>query len=147
MSKRLLIVLFIISIAFNVAFLGGAGYHLVISRMAHRLIPPGINPQVRNHYLECRNEIAPLMKEFHESKQEFINELARKDIDEEKLHIMLRNSIEKQTRMERELGLSMIEMRKRLTPEEAKKMFHALHKRTERFKDRIKPFKERRIEQ
>ena len=58
MSKRLLIVLFIISMAFNIAFVGGVGYHLTISRTAHRLIPPGINPQVRNHYLECRKEIS-----------------------------------------------------------------------------------------
>lgn len=147
MSKRLLIVLFIVSMAFNIAFVGGVGYHLIISRTAHQFIPPGINPQVRNHYLECRKEITPLMKEFHESKQEFIHELARKDIDEEKLLNMMENSIEKQTRMERELGLSMIEMRKRLTPEEAEKMFHAFNKRTERFKDRIKSIRERRIEQ
>ena len=146
MSKRVLTTLFIISMAFNIAFVSVFGYHLITNHRAPHLIPPGINPKVRDHYFECREEIAPFMKEFHKSKQEFILELTQKDIDEKKLLTLLGNSIEKQMRMEHELGLSMIEMRKRLTPKEAQKIFHAFDKRTDRFRDRIKSLRDRRIE-
>jgi len=146
MSKRVLTTMFIISLAFNIAFVSVFGYHLIINRRALHLIPPDVNPKVRNHYFEYREEIAPFMKEFHKSKQEFILELTKKDIDEEKLLNMLGNSIEKQMKMERALGLSMIEIRKNLAPEEAQKIFCAFKKRSEKFKERIKSLRKRRME-
>ena len=142
MSKRALTIIVIISLAFNLAFIGTFGiiqYRRKIF-LERRFIP---HPQLRKHFMTCKEHIAPLRYDFHQSKIDFIEELKKPDFNEELLNMMLENAIEKQTAMEIELGKSLIELRKEMSFEEAQKFFSKFPKNNKKFAPK-KPFSKRR---
>ncbi|MDO9576952.1 MAG: hypothetical protein Q7J16_03625 [Candidatus Cloacimonadales bacterium] len=70
----------------------------------------------------------PLVEDFHLAKDEFMKALAKENIDEEELQTIIDNLIYKQSMMEKEIGNSMIELRKELSSEEAKEVFGKFRK-------------------
>ncbi len=122
MSKRALTIIVIISLAFNLAFIGTFGLIQLRRKnfFPHKFGPPR---ELREHFRNLKNNIAPFRHDFHLSKKDFIEELKKPDFNEEFLHKMLENAIQKQTAMERELGKSLIELRKEMSLEEAQRFF------------------------
>ena len=142
MSKRTLIIIVIISLAFNLAFIGTFGLIQLRRRslLKHKFGPP---PELREHFRNRKEHIAPLRYYFHQSKIAFIEELKKPDFNEELLNKMLENAIEKQTAMEIELGKSLIELRKEMSFEETQKFFSKFSGNNRKFTPN-RPFSKRR---
>ena len=132
MSKRALTIIVIISLAFNLAFIGTFGLIQFRRRsfLKHTFGPP---PELREHFRNRKEHIAPLRYDFHQSKVDFIEELKKPDFNEELLNMMLENAIEKQTAMEIELGKSLIEIRKEMNFEEAQRFFSKFPRNNRKF--------------
>lgn len=128
MKNRTLKIFLFISLAFNIAFLGGG-----VLRFIHlRKLPPIHqrikNSQVRN-FMQQRKEMGePLLSEFHRAKDDFMETLAQENVDEKTLLTKVDTLIAKQIKMERAISKSMIELRKQLSPEEAEKVFGKFRK-------------------
>lgn len=140
MSKKTTIIILIISLAFNLAFVGTFLLHRMILR-------PGINnPMMEKPKLpiHCREDFRKLRKEvdekhrdYLEARRRFVLSLIEEDLDEDQLLKKLDTAIEKQTLAEKEIGLSFIKLRKKMSPEEAKSFFHnnlRFHDQSERVK-------------
>ena len=142
MSKRTLIIIVIISLAFNLAFIGTFGLIQLRRRsfLKHKFGPP---PELREHFRNRKEHIASFRHDFHQSKIDFIEELKKPDFNEELLYMMLKNAIEKQTAMEIELGKSLIELRKEMSFEEARKFFSKFPKNNKNFAPN-RPFSKRK---
>jgi len=126
MSKKTIIILFIISLAFNLAFFGtflihrvnfGPGIHAPIHGR------PKLPKHCREDFRELRKEMGEKHREYFKARRQFILSLLEEDLNEEQVLKKLENAIEKQTIKEREIGLSFIKLRKEMTAEEAKKFF------------------------
>ncbi|MBN2461611.1 MAG: hypothetical protein JXB60_08385 [Candidatus Cloacimonetes bacterium] len=128
MSIKALTILVIISLAFNVAFLAVFVFH------QFRSCPPFLRnhekleyfPRLREYMQKTREVITPLREEFEQFRQEFIDELSQKEISEENLRNNLERTLEKQMTMEKQLGERLIEIRLKLSPEEAELFFRML---------------------
>jgi len=142
MSKRALTIIVIISLAFNLAFIGTFGLIQLRRRsfLKHKFGP---HPQLKEHFMMRKEHIAPLRYDFHQSKVDFIEELKKPDFNEELLNKMLKNAIEKQTAMEIELGKSLIELRKEMSFEDAQRFFSKFPKNDWKFTPN-RPFSKRR---
>ena len=126
MSKKTIFILLIVSLAFNLAFLGTFLYH----RMN---FGPGMSGPIHGRSklpIQCREDFRKLRKEMGEkhreyfiARRQFILSLLEEDLNEEEVLKRLENAIEKQTIKEKEIGLSFIQLRKEMTAEEAKKFF------------------------
>ena len=125
MSNRTLTILVLISLAFNLAFMGGAVYlRLKAGPRVHRITDFRDNhPEFRAFIQNRRQEIKTFRDDFENSRQEYIRMLCQPEINDSLLIRRLNQTIEKQTRMERELGMLMIEMRKMMTPHQACRFF------------------------
>jgi len=132
MSKRALTIIVIISLAFNLAFIGTFGLIQLRKRsfLENKFGPP---PELREHFRNHKEHIAPFQHDFHQSKMDFIEELKKPDFNEELLYKMLENAVDKQTTMEIELGRSLIELRKEMSFEEAQKFFSKFPKNNREF--------------
>jgi hypothetical protein len=77
MSKKILFVVLIISLAFNIAFLGVFIYRRVLLSDRHRLSPRfhNIPPHCREEFMEEKERIFPLKLEFELSKKRFMRSL------------------------------------------------------------------------
>ena len=126
MSKKTILILLIISLAFNFAFFGTFLYHRVNFRSG---LPGAIHgrPKLPIH---CREDFRKLRKEMGEkhrdyfiARRQFILSLLEEDLNEEQVLKRLENAIEKQTIKEKEIGLSFIKLRKEMTAEEARMFF------------------------
>ncbi len=126
MSKKTILILFIVSLAFNFAFFG--------TYIMHRVIPhPGLNNPImrrpklpihcREDFRELRKKMGEKHRDYFKARREFILSLMEEDLNEEQILERLNNAVEKQTTMEKEIGLSFIKLRKEMTPEEAKMFF------------------------
>ena len=126
MSKKTILILFIISLAFNLAFFG--------TFLMHRVIPhPGIKSPImgrpklpkhcREDFRNFRESMGEKHREYSKARKQFILSLMEDDLNEEQVLERLNNAVEKQTAMEKEIGLSFIKLRKEMTSEEAKKFF------------------------
>ena len=142
MSKRALTIIVIISLAFNLAFIGTFGLIQLRRRslLKHKFGPP---PVLREHFRNRKEHIASFQHDFHQSKIAFIEELKKPDFNEELLNKMLENAIEKQTAMEIELGKSLIELRKEMSFEEAQRFFSKFPRNNREFAPN-RPFSKRR---
>ena len=132
MSKRALTIIVIISLAFNLAFIGTFSLIQLRRRsfLKHEFRPP---PELREHFRNRKEHIASFQHDFHQSKIAFIEELKKPDFNEELLNKMMENAIRKQTAMEIELGKSLIELRKEMSFEEAQKFFSKFPKNDRKF--------------
>ncbi len=127
MSKKTILILLIVSLAFNLAFFG--------TYLMHRVIPhpglqgpihgrPKLPVQCRENFRKSRKDIGEKHRDYFVARRQFILSLLEKDLNEEQVLKRLENAIEKQTIKEREIGLSFIKLRKEMTAEEARMFFH-----------------------
>ena len=130
-SKKLLIVLILISVMFNFAFVGTFVF-LHIMKISPQHIPPPFLGKIPMHYRgefhQNRKMIQPLRKDFIDSKRDFMQSLWEIDFDKELSQTKLTETIEKQVLMEEKLGKSLIDLRENMSDEEAKKMLHRKNK-------------------
>ncbi|MDP8204021.1 MAG: hypothetical protein P9L95_05765 [Candidatus Tenebribacter mawsonii] len=127
MSKKTILILLIISLAFNFAFFGTFLMHRVIRPpMLHEQVQgrPRLPKHCRDDFRELRKEMDEKHREYFKARREFILSLMEEDLNEKQLLERLNIAIEKQTTMEKEIGLSFVKLRKSMTAEEAKQFFH-----------------------
>ena len=124
--KKFLMILLAISLVFNIAFISVFIYRTVVER-PHFAPPPKPElknyPELKESILEKKREIQPLYREFMQSKRDFMECLREPIFDEDKLKEKLDRTVKKQKNMEQELGKRLIELRKDMTPEEARIFF------------------------
>ncbi len=132
MSKRWLLILLLISFAFNLAVLGSFIYIRVF--FAHRFCPPPPPPHLSQGRPDMPfremwdrlpdDENLPLLhKEFRDGKIKLMTELAKDPINEENIKHILEQSLISQSALERKLADRLILLRKSMTAEEAKEYF------------------------
>ncbi len=145
MNKRWLIILLLISVAFNLAMVGSFLY-LRFGRphppYHHRLPPPGPHPGFRDFGERWKmmddDSTRVLRDNFQEAKRELMLELAKDPIDEAKINQIIDCSIEAQCALERGLGNKMIEFRKTMNAEEANQHFSRRLEDMQNRKDRTR---------
>ena len=123
MTNHTVKILLIVSLAFNISFLGGGIFRSIKFRKLSPIHERIKNEKVRD-FMEHRKEIgSPLIRDFHKAKNEFMKALTKPEIDEAEMQILIDELIAKQNAMEREVGNSMIELRQQLFDKEAKEIF------------------------
>jgi hypothetical protein len=143
MSKHWTSILLLVSLAFNLAVLGGFIYMHVHHppHVAPGDRPPGPHRESGPFHERWKgmesDSIRALRDAFMESKKELMQELAKDPLDEQAINRIITRSITAQSTLERELGAKLVEMRKQMSAEEAKECF------SRRFEDR-RPRKYRR---
>jgi len=135
MSKRWLVILLLVSVAFNLAVFGSFVYLHYLHPQLRHCPPPsphGFRPDrdspgkpLRDRLLKDE-QFKQSRKEFLDSKLAFMEELVKEDFDEAVLRKILEESLVAQGAMERRIGDQMIELRKTMTAEEARE-FCARH--------------------
>ncbi len=138
MSNRTLTILVIISLAFNLAFLGSFVYHRYIDGPDG---PPDFPRKPPSEFLELihqnREMIHGCRERFHDAKADFMKSLHDPEITDDELRIKLDRSIDLLKDLEENIGSTMIEARKNMTPEQRQKMFeHMKNKKPRRRPDR-----------
>ncbi len=125
MSKKTLFAIVIISLAFNLAFFGVFIYRRVLLHDRHLPDPRfhHIPPHCRERFLEDKESILPLKIEFELSKRRFMRTLTNEEFDRELLEKKLKETIDRQVRMEHEMGQLLIKLRSEMTPEESQGFF------------------------
>lgn len=130
MNKRWLVIILIVSIAFNLAVLGGFLYmrhkRNTFMRSRHN------NWQERGSRTGGRNWNPHIMlddstrvrrESFNNAKKELMLELAKEPVDMNKIDSIIEHSLKAQNELERDLAVRLIHMRNDMTPEEAKEHF------------------------
>lgn len=138
MSKKLLYILLLISLAFNLAFLGSFFYFRATHpRPPRDFPPPGMpGPEGRGRFpFEESDSTRALRGVFMETKQELMQELAKDTIDESSINNIIQRSLQAQATLEANLGKRLIELRKKMSAEEAKEFFSDRFKRMDDHKD------------
>lgn len=142
MSKHLIVILLFVSLAFNLAVLG-----MFIYATAFRKVP-FCHPQIERRMpysgenrhsrllpeaaLKNKDEINKLREEFIRSRREFMQTLAKEKYNEQEAKAAMEASLQAQDKLERKLGASLIEVRRNMDPEAAKKFFEHRMRRTDR---------------
>ena len=144
MSKKVLSILLIISLAFNMAVIGGFIYRQLFFLRFHPKCPA--NQHIPTHFREefeiTRERIHPFRQDFMQCKKEFMEGLMNKDFNLELLDRKLKETLEKQMRMEHELGALLIRLRSEMSPEEAKRFFKPEFLKNRNIRDKM--FKRRK---
>ncbi len=140
MSKRLTGILLIISIAFNLAFLGTFIYHRYIAKPP---FPPDFPRKPHPEFLELikenRKEIHMCRSRFSRAKEDFMKALRDPNTTNDELQEKLSYSMGMLMELERTIGNTLIAAREKLTPEQRLMMFDKMkddHPRHDRPKDR-----------
>lgn len=144
MSKHLLTILLLISVALNAGIIGGM-LVMGIYRQNHET----------HHYRERVEERTPFDRDgfsarvyedeniktlrdtFRFTKDELMRELAKENVDEAAIKTIIEESVAAQGKMERALGVKLLELRKTMSPEEAEEYFIRRLERSRRISDRI----------
>jgi hypothetical protein len=135
MIPRTYKILLIISIVFNVAFIGGYIYQRV-----YRPLVPSSNempPHFREHFAKHRADIMSLRQEYMNCRHQFMLELAKPNVTRQQLEKKLEETLEKQKRMEHQVGFSLIKMRMNMSEQQAQNFFenrHRSHRKPRKFK-------------
>lgn len=139
MSKRWLIILLLISVAFNLAVLGSMAY-LSFFRPCPapgmRMGPPPDHPpmfgKAGKGFPGFGNDSLRVMRQkFNDTKKELMTELANDPVDEARVQQIISRSLEAQAALERDLGNKLLEMRRGMTASEAKEHFSAMREHIE----------------
>ena len=128
MKNRTIKILLFISLAFNIAFLGGGVFRFMQMRKFSPIHKRIKNDKVRNFMQQKKEMGGPLLHEFHQAKDDLMKALASENVDEDMLLAKVDTLITKQIAMERAISKSMIDLRKQLSPEEAKEVFGKFRK-------------------
>ena len=127
MSKRWLIAILLISVSFNLAFIGSIIYL--------HYIHPFPKPRMENEHrqasrppfgpppFERDEEIRNLRKNFEDIKHSLMLELANDPVDMKKVNALIDSSLIAQNILEQKLAERMVAYRKTLSAEEAKEHF------------------------
>ncbi|MCF7857760.1 MAG: hypothetical protein K9N07_00340 [Candidatus Cloacimonetes bacterium] len=126
MPKKTMLLLLIISFAFNLAFLGT----YLVRRVDPTFGPfqpdhnrPKLTPGTHEKFMECRDELVERKHAYSEARRRFFLSLINSDLDDNQLKAKLDTLIAKQCIMEKEIGLSFIKLKKEMTTDEAKRFF------------------------
>jgi len=126
MSKKTILILLIVSLAFNLAFFGTFLYHRVnFGPGIHSPIHgrPKLPKHCREDFRKLRKEMGEKHRDYFVARRQFILSLLEENLNEKEVLKKLENAIEKQTTKEKEIGLSFIQLRKEMTAEEARMFF------------------------
>jgi len=142
MTKRLLWILLIVSLSFNLAVI------ISICHLGYRACPPPKpeSPRPERVMLPPHLREAPwdpqlrhMRSNFDSTKVELMRELAKDPIDEETVDGILQRSLELQASLESRLGDRLVDLRRQMTAEEADRYFSDsadnMQRRIQRFKD------------
>ncbi len=151
MSKHLMAILLILSLAFNLAVLGMFVYTTTFHKPL--FAPPGSGHPHSNwehrgdrmspdSLFKDKDEIRKLRNDFRKAKREFVNTMTKPKFDEKASLQAMELSLQAQDKLERKLATSLIEVRRNMTPAEAKKFFEHRLNRMQRF-DRRNGFNHR----
>lgn len=146
MSKRLIMILLFVSLAFNLAVLGMFLYRAVYFRaplcsqdnrfsgemMEHRYSKSDRDKERPEFTLANRDEIKKLRSEFMQKRRAFVNILSKQTLNEQEALTAMQASLAAQNALEQKVGTSMLELRKKLTPEQAKDYFQRVLERKHR---------------
>ncbi len=132
MNKRLLVILLLVSAAFNLAVVGS----FIYLRSTRPPFPPDRFQrwQDRDHHRDKEHDgpgpmfmfddsIKALHQAFKDTKRELMLELAKEPLDMAKIDAIVARSLSAQAALERDLADRLIRFRKSLTPEEAREHF------------------------
>lgn len=134
MQKRNIKYLLFISLAFNIAFIGGFTYHIINAPFRHPGFPPAeMKPPVKDFFFQKKEEMQKYGKDFMDSKKIFMESLLEDNFNEEISIELMNESVQKHMKMESEIGKSMIELRKKMSAEEAKRIFGQMQMNERRF--------------
>ena len=143
MSKRNTTIALLVSLAFNLAAIGG----FIVMRISRPPLPPPpeqrsrterrmIGSRTDHSPIPESKEISDLRLKFRQTKEEFMRELAKEEPADEKLNEILNRSLDEQMQLERLLGNSLMQQRAAMSPEEAQEYFarraDRMRERTER---------------
>lgn len=147
MSKRLILVLLGISLAFNLAFTGSLLWlHLRISRAEKRIPRTRQRTELPTHVSDMRHDpqINQLRSDFESYKLMLMEELAKHALDEEKILSIIDSSLVAQSDLEQSLGENLVEIRKQMTPDEAQTYFQSRADHMKRRTEMINRHRDRR---
>jgi len=128
MSKRMIVILLFISIAFNMAVLGSILWlHFgrnhppqpPVQRFSRIPLPPNME------HMNWDPDLCELRTRYDETKIELMHKLAQDPIDENAIIAILDSSLTVQNSLERELGYRLLELRKQMSAREAEAYFNA----------------------
>lgn len=149
MSKKLVNILLLVSLAFNLAVVGAFVFMTLRMPPRHRMMQPGAHREdfrphrpLRNGSWADSDSIRALRTKFRQTKEEFMTELGKDPIDAAKLELILQRSLIEQSNLERELGRRLIERRKTMTADEAEDFFERRAERIRRRSERINRYNE-----
>jgi hypothetical protein len=128
MKKRNIQILFIVSLAFNLAFIGFGTYRVIQVRKfadPERFIR-NIPQEFKDRFHQHREEVKPIRDEIDQIHGEFMTELRRSDYNEDYLKEKLDLFLTRQAALERIMGDNLIKLRRDLTPEQAEKFFSCI---------------------
>lgn len=117
-----------ISIIFNIAFVG----NVIYQRYIHKRSYTNMKYQNDMHHKNFekmkfnRVKMAKDKREYMEKRREFIEMLMAPNFDEKALEKKLRSTIDKEKEMERKMGEHFIELRRNMTPIQAKRFFRRI---------------------
>ena len=127
MNKRWLIIILLISVSFNLAFIGSFIYlhwfHPHPQPPVRKEEMRGPRPLFGHPPFERDEEIRKLRNQFENIKHSLMLELAKDPVDMTKVNALIDSSLVAQNNLERRLAERMVAYRKTLTAEEAKEHF------------------------
>lgn len=148
MSRRWLIIILIVSLAFNLSVLVMFTHVAVLKKMPFCL--PGTKSIAEcedqssgkyrkviprpEEFLENKEEIKALRDDYLQKRKAFMELMRQEDFNAEQAYAAMQASLKAQDVLEKTLGKSLIEFRKKLTFDEARTIFKPrVHNRNFRF--------------
>jgi uncharacterized membrane protein len=150
MSRKWIVILLFISLAFNMAVMSMFIYATIFHRAPFCPTPmrPPMEMEGREHHkdksdrdrfpftVEDKAEIKELRDTFKQKRREFMQIMQSDKFTEQKALAAMEASLKAQEDLEKKLGTSLIEMRKKMSAEEAKEFFE---RRMDKFRRRPRP--------
>jgi hypothetical protein len=149
MSKHLILILLLVSLAFNLAVLGiflySGIYHRPPFRPDQMMQPWGRHEPGNWHRrdslesrLDNNDEIRQLRLEFMQARKAFMQVMMKDQFVEKDALAAMETSLKAQQKLEQKLGESLISLRQKLSADEAKKLFQERMDRMDRRWNHIK---------
>lgn len=138
MKQRTMNILIIISMAFNIAFVGSFFYHKIRfgghpGPMMDHPEPP---PRFREKFRSVMENVKPERQEFMEASKDFFIYLTEEEFKEAEAEMQLDKMISKQMEMEKKIGQGIIAIHSEMTDEELKAARQFFDNRRDNFNKR-----------
>ena len=140
MKNKTYMILFFISLAFNIAFLGNFAYHRYFLYPHHKKIGDyeSCRGTYGNRMLGIRERIRQQRRMFLSQRREFMRMLREPDVDEKTLKQKLQETLDTEMKMERKIGEDLIKLRMQMDNKEARRFFGRNFNRIQKNKRRIR---------